>query len=377
MTIELLTRGYIVKRIQRVVNQTVLSPIDGQSMLVKALDLERDFKPMESLGVFQSDVIIRTAIVAALADLRKNPQLLDYVFASLPADEMTRKDYGEKSVAAAKKWFLNTKIEVAMVPVMDKAKAPLITIKLMDSNEAETTLGDIHHIVQEFDKESWPALTEPFNPSYNPATGNFTVNIDGVGGLYIVPGMFIIDAIGKPHEILTTSDDGFGIKPGTVGDFRQCLIKGRKPSRVTSLESAIYKETYQIGVHVPSEAVYLTWLHSIVVFCLLRYKQALLEARGYERSVVNSSGFDRNPDPEFAVENVFSRWLTITGYVRQYWPKVLGAPTIQAVTPGDADTVTPGAGIIVNDGGKMEPTIDPKDSLYMGDEDTVTPPKKK
>lgn len=132
MTIELLTRGYIVKRIQRVVNQTVLSPTDGQSMLVKALDLERDFKPMEAQGIFQSDIIIRTAIVAALADLRKNPHLLDYVFASLPCDDVTRKDYGEKSVAAARKWFLNNKIEVAMVPVMDKAKAPMITIKLLD-----------------------------------------------------------------------------------------------------------------------------------------------------------------------------------------------------------------------------------------------------
>jgi hypothetical protein len=47
MTIELLTRGYIVKRIQKIVNQTVLAPTAGQEILVKALDLERDFKPME------------------------------------------------------------------------------------------------------------------------------------------------------------------------------------------------------------------------------------------------------------------------------------------------------------------------------------------
>src|SRR5574338_1571034 len=130
MTIELLTRGYVVKRIQKIVNQTILSPTAGQELLVKALDIERDFKPMEALGIHQSDVIIRTAIVAALADLRADPRVLDYIFASLPADEKTREDYGEKSVAAAKKWFLNNKIEVSMVPVMDKAKAPLITIKL-------------------------------------------------------------------------------------------------------------------------------------------------------------------------------------------------------------------------------------------------------
>lgn len=375
MTIELLTRGYIVKRIKKAVSQTVLSPVEGQGILHKALDLERDFKPMEALGIFQSDVIIRTAIVAALADLRVNPQLLDYVFASLPADEKTRRDYGEKSVAAAKKWFLNNKIEVAMVPVMDKAKAPIITIKLLDSNEAETTLGDIHYISSEFDEDAWPPLTEEFNPSYNPATGNFTVELEKIGGLYVVPGMSIIDGVGKDHEILVVNEDGFGISPGTVADFRHAVLKGRKPVRATSLESVAYKESYQIGVHVPSEPVYLTWLHSIVVFCLLRYKEALLESRGYGRSVVNSSSFDKNP--EFLEEAVFSRYLNISGYVRQYWPKVLGAPTIQTVQPGDADTNAVGAGIVVHDGGKMSPTIDPDDSLFMGDEDTVTPPKKK
>lgn len=375
MTIELLTRGYIVKRIQKIVNQTVLSPTDGQSILVKALDLERDFKPMEALGIHQSDVIIRTAIVAALADLRRDPQVLDYIFSSLPADELTRKDYGEKSVAQAKKWFLNNKIDVVMSPVMDKAKAPLITIKLMDSNEAETTLGDVHYITQEFNEESWPALTEPFNPSYNPATGNFTVTLDQIGGLYVVPGMSIIDGIGKAHEIIAVNEDGFTIAQGTVADFRQAVLKGRKPARVTTLESVAYKETYQIGVHVAGEPVYLTWLHSIVVFCLLRYKQALLESRGYARSVVNSSGFDKNEQMS-TEEHIFSRYMSITGYVRQYWPKVIGAQTIQTVETGDADRGVVGAGIVVNKGGKMEPTIDPADSLYMGDEDVITPKKK-
>lgn len=376
MTIELLTRGYVVKRIQKIVNQTILSPTAGQELLVKALDIERDFKPMEALGIHQSDVIIRTAIVAALADLRADPRVLDYIFASLPADEKTRKDYGEKSVAAAKKWFLNNKIDVSMVPVMDKAKAPLITIKLLDSNEAETTLGDVHYITQEYNENDWPALTEPFNPSYNPATGNFTVTIEQVGGLYVVPGMSIIDGIGKAHEILSVNDDGFAIAQGTVADFRQAVIKGRKPALVTSLESVAYKETYQIGVHVAGEPVYLTWLHSIVVFCLLRYKQALLESRGFGRSVVNSSGFDKNEGMS-TEEAIFSRYLTISGYVRQYWPKVINAQTIQAVEPGDADAPSVGGGIVVHGAGKMAPENDPNDSLYRGDEDFITVPKKK
>jgi len=75
-----------------------------------------------TLGIHQSDVIIRTAIIAALADLRANPWKLDYVFSSLPKDTLTAKSYGEKDIAQAKRWFLSTEIPVTMVPRIDKAK---------------------------------------------------------------------------------------------------------------------------------------------------------------------------------------------------------------------------------------------------------------
>lgn len=102
MTVALLTRGYI-SPIKTIVQQVPLSPSDGQALLVKSLELPlSNSLTTEALGIHQSDVIIRTAIVAALADLRANPWLLDYVFASLPKDEMTMKDYGEKSVEKAK-----------------------------------------------------------------------------------------------------------------------------------------------------------------------------------------------------------------------------------------------------------------------------------
>lgn len=375
--LQLMSRGYL-QNVTRVFTQANLVPLESQDILVKALDLKEFPMVTEGLGIFQSDVILRTAIVSALADLRANPHILDYVFASLPIDERTRSDYGEKSVQRAKDWFLKTRVEVAMVPVMNTAKAPIITIKQMSSTEVsnEATLGDVHYISSELDTESWPALTQPFTPEgYDPITGEFTVTVERVEGLLIVPGMSVIDGVGQAHEILEVSDTGFKIAPNTVADFRNCVIKGRKPVSSTSLESASYREEFSIGIHVSGEPVYLTWLHSIVVFCLLRYKEVLLEGRGFGRSVVSSSGPDRNP--QFEAENVFSRYLTLSGFVRQYWPKVLGAPTIQGITMGDADTGAPGAGIIVSGGGRMAPVINPDDSLYMGDEDSITPPKKK
>jgi hypothetical protein len=365
MTVQLLTRGYI-SQTQKIVQQVPLSPSEGQSLLVKSLELPLPpSMTTEALGIHQSDVIIRSAIIMAIADLRANPWLLDYVFASLPRDSHTMKDYGEKEVQRAKEWFMKTNIPVFMVPRLDEAKVPCITIKLQDSAESEVTLGDVHYQEKEDNDTQWPALIKPFTPEkYNAATGIMVVSQDVLDSIVLAPGMVIVDAVGKPHDILEVFDDGsFTIKQGTMADFTNSVVKGAKPSYITRLESVSYRETYQIGVHVAGEPVYLTWLHSIIVFILLRYKQALMEARGFERSVFNSSDFDRNE--MFEAEMVFSRYLTLTGYVRQYWPKDVN-PKITSFQPQP---------IRVIGADKLPQGTDPNDQLWIGDNDTLTPKK--
>lgn len=361
MTVSLLTRGYVCQA-KKIVQQVPVSPTEGQALLVKSLELPLPpSMTTEALGVHQSDVIIRTAIVAALADLRANPWLLDYVFASLPRDDRTMKDYGEKEVQRAREWFLKTNIPVFMVPRLDESKVPCITIKLMESSEAEVTLGDVHYKPQEDNDAQWPALSPVFTPErYNSATGIVAVSQQVQDALVVAPGMVLVDNVGKTHEILEVFRDGsFSIKQGTVADFRNSVIKGSKPAFVTQLESVAYRETYQIGVHVAGEPVYLTWLHSIMVFVLLRYKQALLEARGFERSTFSSSDFDRNEVSE--TEFVFSRFLSITGYVHQYWPKAVN-PKITSFNPQSVK-------VLCTDGELTE--VDSEDVLWITDSDTL------
>lgn len=276
----------------------------------------------EANGIHQSDVIIRTALVDAIADLRKNPQLLDYVFSSLPKDEQTAKDYGDKSVNKAKEWFLKTDIPVSMVPRIDEGKWPRITISLADSQEVENTLGDIHYDPVEFmtNTKDWPALSKTFTPtSFDPQTGKIVLPSTITDNLVIAKGMFVIDHIGNPREIIDIDDGGIiYIAPDSIVDLRDAVIKGVKPMMAVHLESAVFRETYHIGIHVGSEPVYLTWLHSIIVFALLRYRQKY-EARGFERSSFSSSDFMKND--QFDAELVFSRYVTINGMVRNYWPK--------------------------------------------------------
>jgi len=270
----------------------------------------------ECVGIFQADIILRTAIMEGIRDLRKNPWLLDFAFASLKYDALTQKVYGQKEIQKAKDWFLKTEFPVAMRPILDEAKNPLISIQLLQSSESEMTLGDIHYEPQEDYDQDWPALTPQFTPVYDASTGICTVSLPVI----LTEGMLLIDSTGASHEILEVLGDGFRIAAGTVANFRNAVIKGTRPAYDLNLESVVYKEVYRIGVHTAGEQVTLTWLHSIVKFILLRYKETLLEARGLERTVFSSADFDRDQEIE---EIAFARYITLTGYVREVWPKAV------------------------------------------------------
>jgi hypothetical protein len=337
------------------------------AMLSKALDLPLPSSVTEALGIHQSDVIIRTAIIAGIADLRANPWLLDYVFKSLARDQLTLADYGERDISQAKEWFLKTDIPVFMNTRIDAAKLPCISIGLQESVEAEATLGDVHYVPSERSDAVWPVLIGPFTPAaFNAGSGLMKVPAAALGTKVLTPGMVLLDSAGREYPVLEVlDDDTIAIAPNTVADFRTTCLKGARPQFLTELESLSFRETYQIGCHAQGEAVHLTYLHSIIVFLLLRYKQALLESRGFERSTVSSSNFMRND--AFENELVFSRFVTITGYVRNYWPKAFSEGTEAITGPLGISTGGAAGESFVTDTG--EPPSG--DETWLADEDTL------
>lgn len=333
--------------------------------LTQALKLPLPKANTQIVGIFQSDIIIRTAIEMALADMRANPWLLDYVFASLPQDQLTWKTYGQKELDQAKKWFLTTDVKTAILPRFDESKWPLITIELLESSEvtSESTHGDVNYNPWEDNGLEWPDLTPKFTPKvYNPTNGFVQLPDDTECGLF--SGMFIVDRNGQAHEIIEViSSSSFKIAP-MIADFRGAVIRGHKPNFKVSVESSSFKESYRIGIHVQNESIHLTWMHAILQFALMRYKQVLLEGRGFERSTVSSSQVGE--DSRFETENIFTRFITISGYVRQFWPKIVG-PVIDGVEM-DAIQVSGVGGLDVMVRGTG---VDPDEQLWVGNRDTI------
>lgn len=317
--------------------------------------------PSEITGVHQSDVIIRSAIISALDDLRANPWLLDHAFASLPKDTLTKPEYGQREVDRAKKWFMSTRIPVLMSHQINEPTLPCITISLIESAEAETTLSDTHYVPAQDDSRVWPDLSARFTPiSFYQASGYLTVP-DAIGdALVLAPGMQIVDGQGRSHEVLEIIDIyTVMIAENTNADFRNSVIRGQRPSGIMQIESVRMKEVYAVGTHAQAEQTHLTYLHTLLVFCLYRYKMRFLEARGFERSVVSSSDFRRNE--AFENELVWSRHINISGYVSHVWP----GDSTQKIT--NLDTI-----IRVDESRHLPPDTDPDDHLWIGDEDSLT-----
>lgn len=344
--LSMITGGFITPTIAiatQQVAQVPLSPSQAQSLLVKSLELPLPTSLTNGYGIFQSDVIIRTALIAAIADIRANPWLLKYCFASLPKDKLTLADYGEQEVQRAIDWFTATDIPVIIQPRVDTAKLPCISVQLVESSEGASTVGDIHYEPnQDTDTENWPIYFGPFRPkTYTPVSGFVTLDPDQAAGFTLQEGQVIVDSTGKSYPILEVIDDSsFYIASGVVADFTTATIRPGRPAYVSRLESVEFKETYNIGCHVLSEPVHLTYLHSIIVFCLLRYKEALLDPRGLERTTISSS--DPQHNGNYGKDNVFSRFVMLTGYVRHYWPSGVD-PKIGSVTVEVTECTTPNA----------------------------------
>jgi len=315
----------------------------------------------KTLGIFQSDLIIRSALLQGLAELRAKPWLLDYCFASLPQDDLTKNDYGQSSIDQAKKWFLQQAIPVKMNTTNQPPTTfPAISIQLVSSNEDAKTHGDVNYEPSEDNDMQWPSLYGPFDAvSYNGSTGVLVLPSDVSSQLILSPGQLIIDRVGGFHQITEVLDaQTVVIEKNLTVDFSQSYVKGQPPALITSVESVVFSETYQLGVHVSGEPEQLTWLHSIVVFLLLAYKQTLLEARNFERSTVSSSDFNDNPYLGSEGQNVYTRFITLSGYVRQMWPGDIA----QKITGTQTQ-------LVIEDGRVMYPNESTSDAPFIGDED--------
>lgn len=299
-----------------------------------------------------------------LRELRQRPDLIDRCFVGMVGDPVVGRTYGPGEVEGARRWFLSHQVPVVAAGRLSKPVFPCVTVGVNSSRESRNTLADLNYeVVEKIDRlprgpqttptSSWHDLTPALAPSYDRSTGVVSLPTDSLGGLVVVAGQLLVLRDGTTLEILEdlgTADgvDSFRVAPGLTKELNGAVIRGKPPTRLVQLHSARFDEQYSIMCHAQNEPVHAIYLHSLVLFQLLRRRQDLLEARGVDQTWVESSPPVRSTDQYFQgpSEALYSRGITLSAVVLQWWPGMEQEPLrdvrveqvpVQVADDGDDD----------------------------------------
>lgn len=287
-------------------------------------------------GIFQSDIVVRTAIIAALDDIRANPWNLDFVFQWLLHDELTLAQYGYKELEDSKNWILNNQIEVSLGYNYNNIKIPHIVIWQGEGSETQQILGDVSDTNPEhltFFTQTPPTLT--ITPvSYDSETGIVTI-AESTEKVFV--GQRLLDRVNNTAYLIedVPTDNTIQIPADSQPNLKGAEVVNASDLWVASLESVKEQETFTIDCVVQGDATKAIILRAVVLYILLKYKQDYLEARGFENTVWRNSpigGAQGQQNQGDATQIFWKRSITLTGTSTHYWPKHI-RPPLQGILP--------------------------------------------
>ena len=329
--------------------------------------------------IFQADLTIKTAIELGIQDLKDNLWLIDDILGDTANNPYLQKKYSGQ-IAACKEWFKNNEIDVYMRGRNDRDRYPNITITLGTSNEkvdmeslGQSSWETVALLPQTIGK-SIPYVMAPFEPnSYNAGTGELSVE-DGTPGLHqVAVGQILVDPqTGNGYVIQDITPNGFELETGLTLSATLYAVVPKNQFYKARIEHSFFQETYNISCNVHGDPQTVLWLHSIVLYSLLRYRESLLEANGLAESLLTSS--DLVEDQNFSGpggERAFTRIISLTGQVENSWIK---SPrrVIEKVVANDTGNATTGfmGGIKIISNLDSQPQLDtPSDPWTTIDDD--------
>lgn len=280
------------------------------------------------MALFPGDVIIKTAIELGLEDLKNNDWLIEDIFSEFIENPFLREKYGMKEIDRAKEFIKNNKVHIFMAHRLDKEQFPCITIALGDSIEDKNlaTLADQSTCVTEMDPSEIdrpiPWIVKPFEiVEYDEVTGVAKLPPKLTGFQYVNKGMLLVDvATGDGYEISgVKGKSSIQIAAGLDLSGQKYAIAPRYRSFRVRRERIISQETYNIGCHTHGDPATLLFLFAFTKYALLRYREGLLEASNFQLS--NLSCTDMIANRAFQAENVYSRFITLSGQAEESWAK--------------------------------------------------------
>lgn len=281
------------------------------------------------MGIWQTDVNIRTMLQLGFDDIRKNDWLVDDILGNFTSNPYLMDKHGQKQVDSCKEWLRNNEVPIVMNLRNDQDKFPMITINLGTSNEIEAmkTMADRStesvQLMPSVIGRPIPYVVKPFSGfSYDNSSGEITIP-STVDTSTVSPGMIFVDpSTGNGYIVQGITPNGLMLLPGLNISASILGIVPQYQIYNARIEHSFFRETYSIGIHAHGDPQVLLWLHSIILYTILRYREGLLEANGFTE--VNVSSGDMMANSNFSGpggEVGFTRVITLAGMVEQTWIK--------------------------------------------------------
>ena len=279
--------------------------------------------------IFQADAVLQTIIRLLIDDLRNNIWLIDHILKDFTSNPYLKKSYGQKQVDACKEWFLNNQIDVYSGFQSGKIKPPCVSIGLGPQKEkidmkfmGDKDTEEIILLPKEIGKPI-AYMVKPFVPTgYNEATGELGLP-ESVEMDQIAPGMLLLNPdTGIGYTIESVMPNSLFVSPGLAIDASKLGILPRYPFYKARIEHIYMDVTYNIICTAHGDAQNIVWLHDIILYGLLRYKESLLEALGLSETVMSSSELQINQEfGAVGADTVWDRAITVEGQLEQTFLK--------------------------------------------------------
>lgn len=303
------------------------------------------------MGYPVNDLVIKACIEQGIQDIIAQPWLVRDLMANITQFPAATTGY-EQEVQNCSDWLNNNKINISLKYNKDTIVLPAITIALGASSEvmdmrttADASTMNMMYVPSDIGRPI-PYLIRPFAfTSYDPTTGMFGIPLD-IDLSIVNPGQVILNpTTGEGFVITRVGVNALYIEIGHQFNFSKIGVFPQYPFYKAHVEQNWYSQSYSIGVHT-TEPAELLWLEAIIGYTLLRYKEALLEARNFMQSGFNVSDFA--PNVSFSgPENAYSRYFTLNGVTPITWTKT-PARIIEAITFQQPNTIITSIKILSN-----------------------------
>lgn len=277
-------------------------------------------------GFIIPELIIESLIRDGLQNVKNDPTIIDSIFAQLTRSYNSRK-YGEAEITKIKALIQK---DIPVIFSYNQVDSHPISFTIMVGSDSEfksrAHLDDNYEEVSEqiVDVDELEALHRVENIdvlSYDPLTGKVTVSdLTDLSPVY--KWMIYVDSDGSEHNILggisnTVGDKSFFIGKNDDVDFSDNTgyIKSHLNYKQYEIRGVTGDVNLIIGAH-SKDALTTKYLYILLKYFILSRKKDMIKRCMY---LASYSGSDFNRDQQYVGDQVYTRFLTISGKIDDTW----------------------------------------------------------